>query len=171
MVALCETADAAAQKATEMAMTPLAEKYQDAKAAGEEDPKIAFMIGKASGGISVQLRKIMGLPSPPPAAHEHLLAEHDQNGGNWGCDGCNRGGRPAVKRFRCTEGCDFDYCEECNGKVGTTAELLPPKMMILNIPDGGAFFEGPEGDITADAVKQFVDSFEAGKLERKQLER
>lgn len=170
VVALCETADADAQKAAEEAMAPLAEKYiQEAKAAKEDEPKLSFMITKATGGISGQLRKLMSLPSLPPATHEHPLKEHDTNGGRWGCDGCNQGGR-AVKRFRCTEGCDFDYCEECNSKAGTACSL-PPKLMIINIPEDGAFFEGSEGSITADVVKDFVAAFEAGKLERKQLQK
>lgn len=149
----------------------MAKKYIDeAKAAGEDDPKVSFLIANSAGGISGQLRKLMSLPSLAPSVHEHPMEEADCNGGRWGCDGCQSGGRADVKRFRCAKGCDFDYCEECNGKAGS-GSALPPKLMLINIPDDGAFFEGPEGDVTADVVGKFVASFEAGSLERKQLEK
>jgi len=171
LIALCEAADGAAQKAAEEAMTPLAEKYiKEAKAAGEDGPKVTFAIAKSAGSISGQLRKLMSLPSMPPQKHEHKLEEFDNNGGRWGCDGCSSSGTADGKRFRCTEGCDFDYCESCNSKAGT-GPAMPPKLMLINIPEGGAFFDGPEGDVTADSVKDFVAAFESGSLVRKQLER
>lgn len=48
---------------------------------------------------------------------------------------------------------------------------LQPKLMIINIPDNGAFHEGPEGEITPDNVEKFVAAFKASTLERKQLQR
>jgi nucleoredoxin len=118
VVALCEAADAAAQQSAEEAMAPLARRYLDkAKAAGEEDPEVSFMIAKAAGGITAQLRKMMSLP-----------------------------------------------------EVGT-GSALPCKLMLINIPDDGAFFEGPEGPVTTAAAERLVADFEAGSLERKQLEK
>jgi len=117
VVALCEEADAAAKQAAEAAMESLATTYIDkAKAAGEEDPKISFMIAKEAGDIAGQLRKMMGLPSTQLAMH-------------------------------------------------------PPKLMLVNIPDDGAYFEGPEGEVTCKTVEDIVAQFEAGSLERKQLKK
>jgi nucleoredoxin len=115
VVAFCETADAAAQKAAEEAISPLAKKYINAaKEKGEDDPNVCFMIATESGGISGQLRNMMSLATLPPAQ---------------------------------------------------------PKLMLINIPDDGAFYDGPEGEITPEAVEQFVNAFEAGSLERKQLQK
>lgn len=171
VLAFCETASEATQKAAEAAMTPLAKKFKDeAKAKGDDDPEVCFMIAKSAAGIPKQLRDMMGLEGLPPGKHEHELKEHDGNMGMWGCDGCGRSGRPDVKRFRCVAGCDFDYCEECNGKAGSACSV-PPKLMIINIPQDGAFHEGPEGEVTSETVEKFVADFQAGKLERKQLQK
>jgi len=114
VVALCEAASADPQKAAEEAMTPIAKKYiEEAKAKGEEEPEIAFMIATSSGGIGDRLREMTGLP--------------------------------------------------------TTAEA-PPRLILMNIPDDGAYFTGPEGAITKEIVETFVADFSAGKLERQQLE-
>jgi len=51
------------------------------------------------------------------------------------------------------------------------ASSQAPKLMLLNIPDNGGFFEGPEGPVTTEAVEKFVADFEAGSLTRKQLEK
>ncbi|CAE8631215.1 unnamed protein product [Polarella glacialis] len=168
-IAFCEAADATAQIAAEEAMASLAKKYvEEAKAAGEEDPKVVFMIAKAGGGICGQLRALMSLPKLPPAAHEHPLEEADGNNGQWGCDGCNRGGSAEVKRFRCPQGCDFDFCEDCHRDAGSKATTAAPKLMIINIPDDGAFYEGPDL-VTTDSVEKFVSGFLGGTLSRQTL--
>jgi len=46
---------------------------------------------------------------------------------------------------------------------------MPPKLMLLDIPSGGAFFEGPEGEITSDVLEKFVSGWEDSSLERKEL--
>jgi nucleoredoxin len=115
VVALCEAASADAQKAAEEAMTPFAKKYiEEAKAKGEEEPEIAFMIATSSGGIGDRLRQMTGLPTEIPAE-------------------------------------------------------APPRLILMNIPDDGAYFTGPEGAITKEIVETFVADFSAGKLERQQL--
>merc|ERR1711977_600256 len=64
VIALCETNDAAAQQAAYAAMEPLATKYlEEAKAAGEEDPKVAFTMATEGGGIGDRLREMFKLPS------------------------------------------------------------------------------------------------------------
>jgi len=65
VVALCEAASKDAQKAAEEAMLPIAKKYIDeAKAKGEDDPEISFMIATSPDGISKKLRQMTGLPEP-----------------------------------------------------------------------------------------------------------
>lgn len=64
VIALCETQDPETQKAIEEAMNPISIRFKDeAKAAGEEDPKIAFAIATESGGIPARLREIFKLPA------------------------------------------------------------------------------------------------------------
>merc|ERR550514_1494058 len=48
-------------------------------------------------------------------------------------------------------------------------ESRQPKLMLIDIPSDGAFYEGPEGEITADVVSKFLADYEANVLERKQL--
>lgn len=48
---------------------------------------------------------------------------------------------------------------------------MPPRLMLLDIPSGGAFFEGPEGAITSDVLEKFVSGWEDSSLQRKQLKR
>merc|ERR1712070_553168 len=115
MGAFCETSDAATKSACEAAMEPLAKKYlAEAKAAGEEDPELAFMIVTDNEGLAPEVRGTLQLP-------------------------------------------------EVNG------HSIPPKLMIVDIPDDGGFYEGPEGNITADSVQKFVDSYLAKSLQRQQL--
>jgi len=46
----------------------------------------------------------------------------------------------------------------------------PPRLMLVDIPDDGAYYEGPEGEITAAVVDQFVSNYTSKSLERKQLQ-
>lgn len=46
----------------------------------------------------------------------------------------------------------------------------PSKLMLVDIPDDGGYYEGPEGEITEPIVRKLVDDYLAKKLERKQLE-
>jgi len=173
VVALCETVKPEMQKAVEEAMNPIAQRYLDkAKQKGEEDPEIAFMIATSPGGIGGKLRQMTGLPTLPPS-HEHDMVEADGSKGGWGCDGCGKGGDPAGKRFRCTEGCDFDFCGECYEKsqqCPSASEEIPASLILMNIPDNGGYYVGPAGEMTEATVTSFVEDFSSGKLVRKQLE-
>jgi len=42
--------------------------------------------------------------------------------------------------------------------------------MLINIPEDGAFYAGPEGEITVDAIEKILRDYEAGSLEKKQLQ-
>ena len=46
----------------------------------------------------------------------------------------------------------------------------PPRVMLLDIPDDGGFYEGPEGPVTAEAVEKLLAEYKAKALARKQLE-
>lgn len=167
ILAFCETSDAAKQAAVVEAMTPIAAKYKaEAKAKGDDDPAVAFTIVTESGGIGSRIRSMLKLPSMPPSKHEHPLEKSE--GTRWGCDGCGCSGE-GKERFRCTKGCDFDFCGECNAKAGTSV-AMPQKLMLLDIPDNGGFYEGPEGDVTADALEKLANDYLAKSLERKQLQ-
>merc|ERR1712100_664142 len=50
------------------------------------------------------------------------------------------------------------------------SEPQAPRLMILDIPDEGGFYEGPEGDITEEVVAKFVADYQAKSLTRKQLQ-
>eukprot|EP00927_Polykrikos_kofoidii_P068108 TRINITY_DN634_c0_g1_i4.p1 TRINITY_DN634_c0_g1~~TRINITY_DN634_c0_g1_i4.p1 ORF type:complete len:473 (+),score=81.32 TRINITY_DN634_c0_g1_i4:74-1492(+) len=168
VIAFCETCDKATQESVEAAMEPIAKRYkEEAKSAGEEEPAVAFLIATSSEGLSARIRGMLSLATLPPQAHEHPL-EKKEAGGGWGCDGCGCSGSPSLDRFRCTEGCDFDYCGACNGKVGVS-ETLPAKLVLIDIPDQGGYYEGAEGDITGETVDKFVADYFGKSLTRKQL--
>jgi nucleoredoxin len=44
-----------------------------------------------------------------------------------------------------------------------------PQLMLINIPDEGAFYLGPEGAVTPSAVAKFVTDYEAKTLKQQQL--
>mmetsp|Transcript_25572 Transcript_25572/g.76190 ORF Transcript_25572/g.76190 Transcript_25572/m.76190 type:complete len:335 (+) Transcript_25572:98-1102(+) len=168
VVAFCE-GDAEACRAAEAAMTPLGLRFKEAARASGEEPEFAFLVATESGGVATRLRSMMGLPLPPPAKHEHPLENSAR--GSWVCDGCSQSKEPEDERFRCSEGCDFDFCAECHAKAGAVAaEAKPAKLMLLDIPDEGGFYEGPEGPVTAEAVEKLLAEYKAKALARKQLE-
>merc|ERR1712070_1135151 len=45
------------------------------------------------------------------------------------------------------------------------------KLIIIDIPSGGAFYVCDQATITADAVRSFIADVDSGKAERKQLEK
>ena len=169
VIAFCE-GDAEACKAAEVAMMPLGIRFREAAKAAEEDPEFAFLVATESGGVATRIRAMMGLPLPPLAKHEHPV-EKVPNANGWGCDGCSQGKGSEDERFRCAAGCDFDFCAECHAKAGAVvAEAKPPKLMLLDIPDEGGFYEGPEGPVTTEAVEKLLADYKAKAISRKQLE-
>merc|ERR1711988_1746278 len=48
-------------------------------------------------------------------------------------------------------------------------EVLPAKLMLVDIPSDGAFHEGPSGAISTTVLEKFLSEYKAGSLERKQL--
>jgi len=169
VLVFCETSDADEQKAIEDTLTPIAEKcIQAAKETGD-DLAFSFVMVTESSGLAPRIRGMLQLPSLPPSPHEHPLEKKEPSGG-WGCDGCSGAGTADKERYRCSEGCDFDLCGECNAKVATKAEKMAPRVGLLDIPSDGAYYLGAEGmKLGAADVEQFLADFGAGKLERKQL--
>jgi len=45
-----------------------------------------------------------------------------------------------------------------------------PKLMLLDIPDKGGFYVGPEGPVSTEAVQKLIADYKDKKLERKQLQ-
>jgi len=50
-------------------------------------------------------------------------------------------------------------------------ESPAPRLMILDIPDEGGFYEGPEGEITEEVVAKLVEDYKGKSLDRKQLQK
>jgi nucleoredoxin len=73
----------------------------------------------------------------------------------------------------------FMMATEVEGIVTRLRELMElpkeaatqPRLMLLDIPDEGGFYSGPEGEITADSVAKFLADYEAKVLTRQQLSR
>eukprot|EP00932_Pfiesteria_piscicida_P007779 SRR837773.17986.p2 GENE.SRR837773.17986~~SRR837773.17986.p2 ORF type:complete len:484 (-),score=259.31 SRR837773.17986:84-1499(-) len=165
VLVFCEACSKDVQAAVEAALKPHGQKYLDE--AGEDGAEMLFMTAKSAGGIAGKIRALTGQEALPPSKHEHPLEEKPEAGAGWGCDGCGQAGA-GKKRFRCTQGCDFDFCGDCNEKSNQQAAAMPPKMILIDIPSDGAFFEGP-AEVTEQTVASFIADFKAGKLERKQL--
>lgn len=169
VIVFCETSDAAEQKAIEAALEPIAKTFlAKAKETGE-DPELGFMMA-TSGDLCGRIRSMVGLPTLPAQQHEHPLEKKDSSGPGWGCDGCGKSGE-GKERWRCTQGCDFDFCGDCQALAGRTVEKMQPRMALLDIPDKGAYYVAGEGlSISTSTVQEFVDKYKAGALERKQLD-
>jgi nucleoredoxin len=56
------------------------------------------------------------------------------------------------------------------GMSSLTEEPQAPRLMLLDIPDEGGFYEGPEGDITEEVLAKFVADYQAKTLTRKQMQ-
>merc|ERR1739848_601490 len=48
-------------------------------------------------------------------------------------------------------------------------EALPAKLMLVDIPEDGAFYDGPSGEISVAILENFLSDYKSGSLERKQL--
>merc|ERR1712232_1034749 len=84
VIAFCETSDTATKKAIEEAMTPIATKYiEEAKAKGEEDPELAFLMATESGGVGDRVRDMTGLmlTEGSSSSPQLVLLDIPDNGG------------------------------------------------------------------------------------------
>lgn len=53
--------------------------------------------------------------------------------------------------------------------LGLPEHSLAPRLMIVDIPDNGGYYKGPEGDVTAATVQKFVHDYMAKSLTREQM--
>jgi nucleoredoxin len=168
VIAFCETSTVEEQKEIEVVLAPIAEKYIQKAKESEEDLEFSLTMATDGSGLVPRIRSMLGLPSFPPPPHEHPLEKKESVGG-WYCDGCGCGGE-GKDRYRCSQGCDFDYCGECNAKTSEKPLAMPPRLALIDIPSDGAYYLAPEGaGLGTSEVEQFLADYEAGKLERKQL--
>merc|ERR1712070_1208316 len=56
-----------------------------------------------------------------------------------------------------------------NEKEDILPAILPAKLMLVDIPSDGAFYDGPSGEISVTILEKFLSDYKAGALERKQL--
>ena len=61
-------------------------------------------------------------PTFPVPVHPHDLVQQEKSN-YWGCDGCGKSGNN-LERYRCSGGCDFDYCGNCNRIAGTGKKVF-----------------------------------------------
>jgi len=166
VVVFAETQSPAEQDAAYAALEPIAKEVNAKAKETGDDPEFKFFLARGSEGAAGQIRRLAKLPSCV-APHEHPL-ERNTNMQGWGCDGCGKGGHECQERYRCTQGCDFDYCGECN-KMAETAAALPMAVVLLDIPDNGGYYT-PVCEITTAGIRQLLDDYRAKKLERQQME-
>jgi nucleoredoxin len=62
-----------------------------------------------------------------------------------------------------------DLSERLRTLMSLPTDKCLPQLMLLDVEDDGAFYEGPQGDLTVEALTKFVADFEKKGLERKQL--
>merc|ERR1712097_4280 len=48
-------------------------------------------------------------------------------------------------------------------------EKQDAKLMLVDIPSDGAFYDGPNGEISVAGLESFLSDYKAGSLKRKQL--
>jgi NAD-dependent SIR2 family protein deacetylase len=135
----------------------------------EAKRRVQCFFTACGGGPAAEIRRGCKLPPCPPRAHSHPLRA--AQGSSWRCDGCqcDGAGKP---RFRCAP-CDFDHCGDCKALVENTASegTQSPMMVILNMPQNGAFFRPSVNlsTVTSTNVGLFLDAFKLGSLTRQQF--
>ena len=166
LIVLCEAAGKATQDGITDMLTPIAE----AELAKPESDQVVskFFTGKGGGPLG-RIRSMFGLPAVV-SAHEHPLQKSDKTSG-WGCDGCGCSGE-GKDRYRCTEGCDFDYCGACHTKsTENKGDGDVPCMIIIDLDDSGAFYPCPKdlSEVTKDNVLAFMRGLKDGTLKKMNL--
>lgn len=163
LVVLMEAAATEVQQKLSESVQELAE--TEFKADEAERPVQRFFVGTGEGPLA-QIRKMGKLPALVQP-HEHGVAAEKGENPRWGCDGCGASGM-GKDRFRCTKGCDFDFCGDCHkaSQSGLSDEQKKPRMLIFNLKDNGAVYAPLDGkdDVTADNMVAFIDDFKNAKL-------
>jgi len=157
LLVLMEAAGAEKQKE----LSALLLEFATEEAKKPEDDRIRCFTGKGGGPVG-RVRQLCHYPAIV-GKHAHLLETKDAAGG-WGCDGC---GKKGAARFRCTKGCDFDYCGDCNEQAGaTTGEAAEPVLLLMDFGSSGAHYHPlPEHKaVTRTNIAAFVQAFKDMKL-------
>merc|ERR1712014_506318 len=99
-----------------------------------------------------------------------------------GSDAANEAVKTVASEFYAASGCDIEkmpmrFFSAPDGSVTAQlrklTEVEDAKLIPLDIPSDGAFYvcDKATNDINEGAVREFIENFKAGKLERKQLSR
>ena len=94
------------------------------QAGGDDTLTISVLLRVRGGrrwckaGRSAPARGHRLLLADPRRVYGHTLdAQHAPPGAPlWHCDRCLKDGAPGAKMFRCSAGCDFDFCEACTDR-------------------------------------------------------
>jgi len=146
------------QKAMTASLTEIAEAEQ--KKPENEQAVERFFTATGEGPVN-QLRGACKLALK--FGHKHELKEDTSGSTNWGCDGCGKGGGSVEGRFRCSDGCDFDYCGECNKKAKEKQEDREPSIIILQLSANGNYYKS-SSTVTASSIRSFIQDFTDKKL-------
>jgi len=97
----CESSDPTEKKALESDLTPLAKSYLDqAKAAGEQEPEIGFMMSTDPEGLAERVRTMVGLPDPSTKQKPRMaLLDIPDDGGFYVADEGTVVTQDSVKKF------------------------------------------------------------------------
>lgn len=97
----CESSSAEEQKALETALTPLAKVYLDqAKAAGEDEPELAFMMSTDKEGLSERIRSMLQMPDPSTKEKPRMaILDIPDEGGYYLVDEGTEVSKASVEKF------------------------------------------------------------------------
>jgi len=81
-------------------------------------------------------------------------------------------GKPSKSKCCCLRSLFGGGRQDYAAEAAADNKAMPaPKLMLLDIPDDGCFYEGPEGAVTTEAVEKLLADYEAKALSRKQLQK
>lgn len=151
LILFMEDSSADEQKSLQEMFTKIAE---DELGKNEKAQRVEKFFVATSGGPIAQIRGGCKLPVAVKK-HEHELKEVE--GDNWGCDGCGKSGQGCKKRLRCSQGCDFDFCDECDAKSKEKQDSRAPVLVLLNFSKGGHYYKSDK--VSTGAIDKFMQDF------------
>jgi len=101
VMVFCESSSKEEQTALADALTPLAQNYRDeAKAAGDEDPALGFMVSTSAEGLAEKVRSMINLPAPSTKEKPRMaLLDMPHNGSYYVADEDTDVNLEAVMKF------------------------------------------------------------------------
>lgn len=167
VVVFMETNDSETQKQVVSELEPVAIKYKELAKTSGDDLKYMFFGAFNLDGPIPRIRSMCSQPALPPRPHEHPLEKRDSEA-SWSCDGCSKDGEECKERYRCTKGCDYDYCGECQAKTSEKVQPVAPVAVLLDLRKGGYY--PLEGEVTKSSVEKLLADYEADTLEKKSFQ-